>query len=76
MRIVKKAKPGDNLTLTAGKKLQYNGGPGDINSTDGMKPNKKQRAMLPKKNRIGGMINGAKKIKIYDFPDDWDHIFI
>lgn len=45
----KKHADGSSLTLSNAKKLQYQGGPGDADSTQGMKPNHKQRAMLPKR---------------------------
>lgn len=51
------------------KAIQYQGGPGDINSTEGMKPNKKQSKMLPKKHRFGSKVQGADKITIYSQPD-------
>ena len=48
--------------------LKYQGGPGDINSTQGIKPNNKQRKMLPRKHRFGSKVNGADKITIYEQP--------
>lgn len=63
-------KGGKTLTKAKANSLKYKGGPGDINSTEGMKPNKKQRRMLCKK--IGGMVNNAKKITIYNQPDMFD----
>lgn len=49
--------------------LKYQGGPGDINSTQGIKPNRKQSKMLPRKHRFGSKVNGADKITIYEQPD-------
>ena len=63
---------GKTLTKAKANSLKYKGGPGDINSTQGMKPNKKQKKMLCK--RIGGMVNNAKKITIYSQPDMFDVI--
>lgn len=63
-------KGGKTLTKAKAESLKYQGGPGDINSTEGMKPNKKQKKMLCKK--IGGMVNNAKKITIYSQPDMFD----
>ena len=63
-------KGGKTLTKAKANSLKYKGGPGDINSTEGMKPNKKQRRMLCKK--IGGMVNNAKKITIYSQPGMFD----
>lgn len=65
-------KGGKTLTKAKANSLKYKGGPGDVNSTEGMKPNKKQRRMLCKK--IGGMVNNAKKITIYNQPDMFDVI--
>lgn len=57
------------LTKKNMESLKYNGGPGDIDSTQGMKPNKKQRAMLPRKHRFGSKVKNADKITIYSQPD-------
>lgn len=65
-------KGGKTLTKAKANSLKYKGGPGDINSTEGMKPNKKQRRMLCKK--IGGMVNNAKKITIYQQPGMIDYV--
>ena len=61
-------KGGKTLTKAKAESLKYKGGPGDINSTQGMK-----RGKTPYK-RIGGMVNNAKKITIYSQPDMFDVI--
>lgn len=65
-------KGGKTLTKAKANSLKYKGGPGDINSTEGMKPNKKQKKMLTRK--VGGMVKNAKKITIYGQPDMFDYI--
>ena len=65
-------KGGKSLTKNKAESLKYQGGPGDINSTEGMKPNKKQKKMLSRK--VGGMVNNAKKITIYGQPGMIDFI--
>lgn len=56
------------LTKKNIESLKYQGGPGDINSTQDIKPNNKQRKMLPRKHRFGSKVNGADKITIYEQP--------
>ena len=41
---------------------------GDIDSTQDIKPNNKQKKMLPKKRRFGSKENRANKITIYEQP--------
>lgn len=65
-------KGGKTLTKAKAESLKYKGGPGDINSTEGMKPNKKQKKMLTRK--VGGMVKNAEKITIYGQPDMFDYI--
>ena len=43
---ISKHADGDSLTYKKAKSLIHSGGPGDVDSTQGMKLNKKQRAML------------------------------
>lgn len=51
------------LTKKNMKSLKYQGGPGDIDSTQGMHPNATQKKMLPKK-RFGSKVKGADRITI------------
>lgn len=62
-------KGGKTLSKSRMNTLKYSGGPGDIDSTKGMNPNKKQRKMLPKKHRFGSKVNGADMITIIGQPD-------
>lgn len=68
-------KGGKSLTKARANALKYKGGPGDIDSTQGMKPNRKQRKMLTKKVK-GGMVRNAKKITIYQQPGMIDVIHL
>jgi len=67
------SKGANGLSQARANALKYKGGPGDINSTQGMKPNRKQRKMLTKKVK-GGMVHNAKKITIYQQPGMIDFI--
>lgn len=63
---------GGNLTKKKAESLKYSGGPGDIDSTTGMHPNKKQSKALPKKHRFGSKVQGADKITIIGQPNMFD----
>lgn len=60
------------LTKKNMESLKYSGGPGDIDSTVGMKPNKQQSKMLPRKHRFGSKVKNADRITIYSQPGMFD----
>lgn len=57
------------LTKKNMESLKYQGGPGDIDSTQGIHPNATQKKMLPKKHRFGSKVKNADKITIIGQPD-------